>query len=126
MYRVFALIPPKSDLTIKTLLSQVETEFATSSVTLNGNQITISRGEWDFELLEQSGPEVLAESSDIAEKMAGQAEDSDVAACDRRIDAWSETPDPMLEYFEDYQRVVGLLKSFPDLIVIDPTEPSFL
>lgn len=126
MYRVIALIPAKSDLTIEALLERVKTEFPTSSVTLSGRQITISRGEWDFELLEQSGADVLAESKDIAEKMAGQAEDYDVAACDHRFHGWSETPDPMLEYFEDYQRVVGLLKSFLGLLVIDPAEPSFL
>lgn len=126
MYRVYGLIPPGSDLTIQTLLPRVRAEFPTSTVTLNGRQITVARGDWEFELLEHGGPDVLAESRGIAERMAGLGEDHDVASCDRRIEAWSETPDPMLEYFEDYQRVVGVLKSFPMLIVVDPKEPSFL
>ncbi len=126
MYNVFALIPPQSDLTIESLLPRIQAEFTTSTAVLKGRQITISHGTWDFELLEESGPAVLTESQGLAEKMAGQSEDYDVAACDRRIHGWSEAPDPMLEFFEDYQRVVGLLKSFPALLVIDPTEPSFL
>lgn len=126
MYRVYALVPPGSDLTIQALLPKVRAEFSTATVTLNGQQITIARGEWEFELLELAGPEVLTESRGIAERMAGLGEDHDIASCDRRIEAWSETPDPMLEYFEDYQRIVGVLKSFPGLIVVDPKEPSFL
>ena len=126
MYRVYGLIAPTSDLTIQSVLPKVRAEFPTATVALNGSQITISRGEWEFELLEVAGPDVLTESKGIAERMAGIGEDYDIASCDRRIEAWSETPDPMLEYFEDYQKVVGLLKSCPSLIVVDPKEPSFL
>lgn len=126
MYRVYGLITPTSDLTIQSVLPKVRAEFPNANVALNGQQITISRGDWEFELLEVAGPDVLTESKGIAERMAGIGEDYDIASCDRRIEAWSETPDPMLEYFEDYQKVVGLLKSFSSLIVVDPKEPSFL
>ena len=51
---------------------------------------------------------------------------ADLESCSRRLEIWSETPDPELEHFEKYQRVVGVLKSIPGITVIDPAEPSFL
>lgn len=126
MYRAYGLVSPTATVSAETLVPLLRAAFPDSSVTLNGRQITISRGDWEFELLESDGPDVLAESLEIAEKMAGQLEDSDVASCARRFEIWSETPDPMLEHFDKYHSVVGVLKSIPGVIVVDPAEPSFL
>lgn len=126
MYRAYALVAPSATVTPQSLVPLLAAAFPDSSVTLNGKQITIARGDWEFELLEEDAPDVLTESQEIAEKMAGQLEDAEVASCARRFHIWSETPDPELEHFEKYQTVVGLLKTVPGIIVIDPSEPSFL
>lgn len=126
MYRAYGLVTPTAAVTGEQLATRLRAEFPGYGVALNGQQITVSKGDWEFELLESDGPDVLAESKDIAEKMAGQQEDSDVASCSRRFEIWSDTPDPEFEHFEKYQLIVGVLKSIPGIIVVDPTEPSFL
>lgn len=126
MYRAFGLITPSARVSAESLVAPLKAAFPDSSVTLAGRQITIAKGDWEFELLEADGPEVLAESVSLAEKLAGHEDAVDIESCARRIEIWSDTPDPMLEYFERYQTVVGVLKSIPGVIVIDPDEPSFL
>lgn len=126
MYRAFGLIAPHATVTLDSLANRLKAEFPGYSIALNGKQITISKDYWDFELLESEGQDVLAESADLAEKLAGHEFATDLESCSRRLEIWSETPDPELEHFEKYQLVVGILKSIPGITVIDPAEPSFL
>jgi hypothetical protein len=126
MYRAYGLIAPNANVSLESLMDRLKAEFPGYAVTLRGKQITISKGYWEFELMENEGPEVLAESAELAEKLAGRDFATDLEACARRLEIWSETPDPELEHFEKYQLVVGVLKSIPGITVIEPTEPSFL
>ena len=42
----------------------------------------------------------------------------------RRVEVWSDTPDPFMEHFNDFLSVVEVLKSFRGLIAVDPNEPG--
>lgn len=126
MYRAYGLIAPNANVSLELVMDRLKAEFPGYTVTRNGKQVTVSKGYWEFELLENEGPEVLAESADFAEKLAGHEYATDLESCTRRLEIWSETPDPELEHFEKYQLVVGVLKSIPGITVIDPAEPSFL
>ena len=126
MYRAYGLIAPQATVTLDSLVDGLKAAFPGFRVALNGKQITVSKDYWEFELLESEGSDVLAGSADLAEKLTGHENAADLESCSRRLEIWSETPDPELEHFEKYQRVVGVLKSIPGITVIDPAEPSFL
>lgn len=126
MYRAFGLVTPQSDVTLESLLGKLRSEFPGYEVTITGPQIHIAKADWQFEILERLGPDVQTESIDLAEKLAGHEDAADLESCSRRLEIWSDTPDPELDHFEKFQRVVGVLKSIPGVIVIDPAEPSFL
>jgi len=70
-------------------------------------------------------PYVAAESEGLAGHLP--AEDADrVRACTRRVEVWSDTPDPTLEHFDDYLSVIRALKTFAGLIAVDPKEQALI
>ena len=75
-----------------------------------------------------AGPHVSTETQGLTEKIAGwePAEADAVIASDRRVEVWSETPDPFMEHFNDYLKVIEVLKSFRGVIPVDPHTPTLL
>ncbi len=126
MYRADALLTPKAQLDLNALETRLRKEFPVYQLKASGQQISLSEGFWEFEFLFDEGPHVQAEMVDLAEKLAGHDDAAEMESCTKRVQMWSETPDPELEYFERYQAIIGLMKAIPGVIVIDPNEPSFL
>jgi hypothetical protein len=75
-----------------------------------------------------SGPDVQTETTGLVDRLAGvdPAEAEAFVASDRRIEAWTDTPDPFMEHFDDYLAVVEVLKSFRGVLAVDPKEPGVL
>ncbi len=46
--------------------------------------------------------------------------------CDRRVEVWSDTPDPFVEHLSDFHAVIEVLRSFRGLIPVDPNEPALM
>jgi hypothetical protein len=126
MHHAFALMPPESELTLAAVKDRLKITFPEATVALKGGEITITEGDWDYHLVLQKGPEILEESEGFAGRISGLDDDSSLRACDRRIEVWSETPDPFMEYFEKHFQVLGVLREFKGVILVDPSEPSLL
>ena len=126
MYQAYGLLRPASNFTLDDAAERLRLKFPGCSVTRNGDQITVAKGDWEIELRLNTDPGVLAESADLAEKIAGMEDGGDIAACSRRVDVWSDTPDPMMEYFNDFVLVIEVLQSFQGVIAIDPREPALM
>ena len=128
MYRAYGLLQPNADFTLDEALARLTAKFPGYSVTRHGEQITVSKGDWEIELAVVTGPQVQTESEGLTGNLAGlePAEAAAIAACDRRVEVWSDTPDPFLEHFNEYLQVVEVLKSFTGLIAVDPKEPNLL
>jgi hypothetical protein len=125
MYRAYGLLTPGSDYTSEAMADRLGARFSGYSVLLNGPQIRVSKGDWEIELLLNEAPYVLNESEGIAAHL--QSEDADVArGCARRVEVWSDTPDPFLEHFDEYLGVVGVLKSFAGVVAVDPKERNVI
>src|SRR5437763_20485 len=125
MYRAYGLLQPGSDFTLDAAAERLRAKFPGYAVTRNGPQITLSKGDWEIELLLNEQPHVVTESEGIAGHLSGPDADL-VRGCDRRVEVWSDTPDPFLEHFDEYLRVVEVLKSFRGLVAVDPKEPNLL
>jgi hypothetical protein len=125
MYRAYGLLSSGSDYTPDAMADRLRVRFPGYSVVRKGQQITLSKSDWEIELLLNEASYVLTESEGIAAHL--QAEDGDVArACARRVEVWSDTPDPFLEHFDDYLGVVGVLKSFSGVIAVDSKERTVI
>lgn len=126
MYSLYGLLMPANDYTVEQAHRRLTTAFPQYTVLVGAEeQITIASGDWEFELKVFEGPEVQAQHAAIAEHLGGD-DAINLAACARRVEAWSETPDPMMEHFADFQSVVDVLKSFTGVVVIDPKEPAMM
>ncbi len=125
MYRAYGLLQAASDFTLDEAVNRLKTRFPGFSVTRNGSQVSVVKGDWEMFLVENADPAVLAESAEFAEKIAG-ADGSEIAACTRRVEVSSDVPDPFMEHFNDYLIVIEVLRSFGGVIAIDPKEPSLM
>jgi len=126
MYRAYGLLQPGSDFTAEEAEKRLRTKFPDATVTRAGDQIGVAIGEWEIELRLNGDPSVLAESVEIAEKIGGLGGGSDIASCARRVEIGSETPDPMMEHFNDFLFVIEVLQSFRGVIPVDPSEPTLM
>ena len=126
MHHALALMQPESDLTLAAAQDRLKITFPEASIALKGGEIAIAEGDWDYHLVLQKGPEILEESEGLAGRIAGLDDDTAIRSCDRRVEVWSDTPDPFMEYFEKHFQVLGVLREFKGVILVDPSEPSLL
>jgi hypothetical protein len=125
MYRAYGLLASGSDFALDAAADRLRVRFPGYAVARNGPQITLSKGDWEIELRLNEEPYVLNESEGIAAHL--QSEDADIArGCARRVEVWSDTPDPFLEHFDEYLGVVGVLKSFSGVVAVDPKERNVI
>jgi hypothetical protein len=61
-------------------------------------------------------------------KLAGlePVEADSYVTSERRVEVWTDVPDPFMEHFNDFLSVVGVLKGFHGILVVDPKEPGVL
>jgi hypothetical protein len=126
MYRAYGLLPPGNPFSLEEAAARLRARFPDAVVTHAGNQVTVQKGDWEIELLLNADSTVLAESAAIAEQIAGLDDSQGIAGCDRRVEVWSETPDPFVEHLADFHTVVEVLRSFPGVIAVDPAEPALM
>ncbi len=126
MYQAYALMTPKSDLTIPEAARRIQAKFPNIDVNQTGGSIDLTEGDWDYHLALQSGPQVLEEAEGLAGRIAGLEDDDAMRTCDRRFEVWSDTPDPFMEYFERHFQILDVLRGFKGVILVDPREPSLV
>jgi hypothetical protein len=126
MYQAYGLLPPGVGFDWETAAQRLKARFPQMDVARDGERIAVTSGDWEIHLAMNSGPEVLAESAQIAEGIGGQIDGAGIARCDRRVEVSSDVQDPFLEHFSDFQAVIEVLQSFEGVIVVDPREPSLM
>ena len=126
MYRAFGLLQPETDFNLEEAQNRLIPKFPDSTVTRSGEQISISKDGWEIELLLNSDTAVQVDSAEFAEKIAGTEDGKDIASCSRRVEVWSDTPDPMMEHFDNFLSVIEVLRSFRGVIAVDPREPALM
>ncbi len=126
MYRAFGLLQAATDLTLDEVAVRLRAKFPGYGVGMSPGLITVAKGDWDIQLRLNEEPAVLVESAELAEKIAGTIDGSEIAACARRVEVWSDTPDPMMEHFNEFLFVVEVLQSFRGVIAVDPREPALM
>jgi hypothetical protein len=126
VYRAYGLLQPRSDFTLDEAAARLAARFPGYAVTRTGDQLTVSKGDWEIELRVNADPHVLPESVGFAEKIAGLEDGAALEACDRRVEVWSDTPDPFVEHLSDFHTVIEVLRSFRGVIPLDPQEPALM
>lgn len=126
MYRAFGLLLPESNFTLPAAAKKMTAVFPGFQQQLTGDQLSVFNDSWEIHLNMQQGPEVLEESEEIAEHIGGTEDALGIRRCNRRVEVSSDFPDPEMEHFDDYLKVIEVLQTFDGLIAIDPQEPSLI
>jgi hypothetical protein len=128
MYRAFGLLRSDSDFTPERAQTRLTAKFPGLGVTREGTRTVVSQGDWWIAVALVSGEYVRAETEGLVGHLAGvePAEAAALAASDRRVEVWTDVPDPFMEHFNDYLSVIEVLKTFTGLLAVDPKEPGVL
>ncbi len=126
MYHALAMMQQSSDLTLAVLKERLHQRFPMMNITQVADEIIMANANWDYHLALQSGDDVLRESEGLAGRIAGLDEDTPLRSCSRRLEVWSDTPDPVMEHFDDHFQVLDVLRSFKGVMLVDPNEPCLL
>jgi len=125
MYLAYGLLLPESNFTLEDAQRRLKERFPQYSLSTAANQITIASKDWAIEVALLDSPQIALDSQHLAEKLVG-IDVVAVSSCARRVEVWSNTPDPHLEHFGDYQTVIEVMKNFTGVIAVDPKEPGLL
>jgi len=126
MYQAYGLLQPGNDFNWNTAVERLRARLPHLTSRRDGDRLTLSSAGWEIHLVLNTGATVLQDSADIAEKIAGDIDGTDIARCDRRIEVSSDVSDPFMEHFNDFLGVVEVLRSFKGIIAVDPREPSLM
>jgi hypothetical protein len=128
MYRAIGLVRPDTDFDLDEAARRLAAKFPGFRVTRVGDQVTVSKGDWWIAVALASWPGVRDEIEGLVGKLAGlePAEADAYVSSEKRVEVWTDVPDPFMEHFNDYLSVVEVLKSFRGLLAVDPKEPGVL
>lgn len=128
MYRAIGLLRPDTDFTLDETHKRLTEKFPGFEVTRNGEQIIVSQGEWWIAIALTSSAEVAMEIEGLVGHLAGvePSEAEEYVAAGRRVDVWTDVPDQFMEHFDDYLKMIEVLKTFKGLLAVDPNERGLL
>ena len=126
MYQAYLLLKPANDFTLDKARQKLSEAFPDASFAEGPGSLAMATDDWEIAFQINEGPDVLLESEQIAEQVAGSDDALGIAACDRRVEIASDVPDPELEHLEKFQSVIDAMRSFQGTIAVDPQEPSLL
>ena len=128
MYRAFGLLRPDSDFSFEQAYSRLAAKLPGFSLARDSNQIVARKGEWWIALAAVAGPSIRLETEGLVGRLAGlePAEAQTLTESERRVEVWTDVPDPFMEHFNDYLLVIEVLKTFKGLRAVDPKEPAIL
>ena len=126
MYSAFGLLTPDSDFTMTEAAKRLSAKFPSFPVEQNADTIVVASADWEIHLSLNESSTVLEESREIAGHIGGAEDAKDIANCARRIELFSDMPDPEMNHFNDYLFAIEVLQSFNGVIAVDPKEPSLL
>ena len=126
MYRAYGLLPSPTDFSTAEIIARMKPLLPNYIFSHTDDQAVANKGEWQFRFWINSDPIVATESAGMVATLAG-LEPADIAvaeACRMRVEVWSDDSDPFIDHLADFQTIVGVLKTFPGVIALDPKEPA--
>jgi hypothetical protein len=127
MYHAVGVVAPESDFTPDELLARLTAQFPGFAVARTESGVSVSKGEWWIAVAIRTDG-VAGEIEGLLGHVSGvePAEAEAFVAGGTMIDAQTDVPDPFMEHFNDYLTLVGALKSFQSVLVIDPKSHDLL
>lgn len=128
MYRAIGLLKPTTDFTIDEAEKRLAAKFPGFAVTRSGDRVDVSKGDWWIALARTTGNAVAEEVNGLVGHLAGvePAEADEYVASKSRVEVWTDVPDPFMEHFNDYLKMVEVLKTFEGILAVDPSERGVL
>jgi hypothetical protein len=125
MYQAYLLLKADTDFTFAEARKRLAERFPEAAFTEDANSLAMVTDDWDIAFTMNAGANVLAESRLFAEQITGTEDDQQgIGTCQRRVEISSDVPDPEMDHFDQYLKVLDAMQSFQGVIAIDPSEPS--
>lgn len=125
-YQAMAFLQDESDFDMEILRQHLVKCFPAMKVVHEGKDISLQVPDWKIRVHLADEPFVAQESLEISEYFAQCPLAAEIAECKRRVEIWSNDPDPKMEYFNDYVILCETLESFRGVILFDPTSGELI
>jgi hypothetical protein len=128
MYRALGLLQPNTDFDLDAAGARLVQRIPGAAASRSGDIVAVTKGDWSINFAIVAGPHIPDETVGITDRIGGmdRAEAELLSRSDRRIELWTDIPDPFMEHFNDYQHALEVLKSFGGVVAVDPHEPDLL
>jgi hypothetical protein len=126
MYRAYGLLTPNTDFTLNAAAPKLAAALPNLTPSREEGYLQFGNEEWEIHLRMNAGPEVLDESVVIAGHIGGAVDELGIRTCARRVEVSSDVIDEGMAYFDDFLKVIDVLKSFRGVIVVEPERPSLM
>jgi hypothetical protein len=129
-YVVFGLLEPKSNFNLNTAFDRIRDVFfnlpdgGVEPQSSGGNDISIDPENLGLFVVLVDDPKVIEDSRQLAALLGNAPEAAAVARCERRIEFGMQWGDPRGDIFPEFERLLGVLRSFRGVIFLDPRNPA--
>ena len=131
IYKQLFLVPAESNPSLKKLKDAIRAQFASLNlpqkvvVSLRGDSLTVTIGNFRFFIGFSCEPHVLLESQEIAERFAAQHPARDaIAAVSCRFEL-SSSNDPNMDHFNDIVFICQAVESLGPVYIFNPRSMEF-
>jgi hypothetical protein len=125
-YQAIAFLKDDSDFDIEVFKKHLIRCFPAMQIIQEGKTISLSLPNWEIHTHLADEPFVEEEGLEMLEHCPECPRIDEISRCKRRVEIWSPSPDPQMDYFNDYLIVCDVLDSFQGVIVLDPVSGDLL
>jgi hypothetical protein len=129
-YVVFGLLAPESNFNLNTAFDRIRDVFTNlpdggfEPQSSGANDISIDPEHLGLFVVLVDDPKVINDSQQLAVQLGNAPEAAAVARCARRIEFGMQWGDPRGDVFPEFERLLGVLRSFRGVIFLDPSDPA--
>ena len=119
-YQAIAFLKDNADFEIEVFKKHLIRCCPAMHIVQEATTISLSQLDWKIYAHLADEPFVEEEGLGMPEHFPQCPRIEEISKCKRRVEIWSNSPDPQMDYFDDYMVICGLLERFKGVILFDP------
>jgi hypothetical protein len=125
-YEAMAFLKDDSDFDIEVFKHHLIRCFPAMQIVQEGKTISLLLPEWEIHTHLADEPFVEIEALEMPEHCPECPRIDEISKCKRRVEIWSRSPDPQMDYFNDYITLCNVVEMFQGVILFDPMSGNLM
>lgn len=125
-YEAIAFLKDDSDFNLEVFKQDLIRCFPIMQIVQEGKTISLSHLDWKIHAHLADEPFVEIEALEMPEHCPECPRIEEISQCKRRVEIWSRSPDPQMDYFNDYIILCNVVERFQGVILFDPMSGNLM